>query len=64
MIRHTSKCTTNGCESFQREFGDMFYHPHSATFKFLDKLKSILTKSYLKICASQLAASLVKREME
>jgi hypothetical protein len=47
------KRTTNGCESFHKEFGTMFYSSHPSIFNFLDKVQSVHTKSYLKSLAAR-----------
>ncbi|KAL8596501.1 hypothetical protein ACOMHN_026670 [Nucella lapillus] len=48
----TRKKTTNACERFHREFGDMFYSPHPSIFAFMDKLKLQQSKTYMKIRAA------------
>jgi uncharacterized protein YbcV (DUF1398 family) len=47
------KRTTNGCESFHKEFGTMFYSSHPSIFNFLDKVQSVQTKSYSKMRATR-----------
>ena len=47
------KRTTNGCESFHKEFSQMFYHSHPNIFDFLEKFKGVQTKSNLKIRAAR-----------
>lgn len=58
------KRTTNGCESFHNEFGNLFYNSHPNIFDFLDKIKSMQTKTYLKVRASRIQAPLPKRERD
>ena len=43
------KRTTNGCESFHKEFSTMFYSSHPNIFDFLAKIQSVQTKSCLKM---------------
>jgi hypothetical protein len=47
------KRTTNGCESFHKEFSTMFYCSHPNIFDFLARIQSVQTKSYLKIRAAR-----------
>ena len=46
------KRTTNGCESFHKEFSTMFYSSHPNIFDFLAKIQCVQTKTYLKIRAA------------
>ena len=48
-----------------RFVSELFFYPIvHRVFEFLDELKSVQTKTYLKIPASRFAAPLVKRERE
>lgn len=46
------KRTTNGCESFHKQFSEMFYSHHPNIYDFLEKVKLIQTYNSLKIRAS------------
>ncbi|KAL8563021.1 hypothetical protein ACOMHN_067631 [Nucella lapillus] len=61
----TRKKTTNACERFHREFGDMFYAPHPSIFAFMDKLKLQQSKTYMKIRAANSGVlALTRRDVE
>lgn len=61
----TRKKTTNACERFHREFGDMFYSPHPSIFAFMDKLKLQQSKTYMKIRAANSGVlALTRRDVE
>ncbi|KAL8594206.1 hypothetical protein ACOMHN_030100 [Nucella lapillus] len=61
----TRKKTTNACERFHREFGDMFYSPHPSIFAFMDKLKLQQSKTYMKIRAANSGVlALTHRDVE
>ena len=56
------KRTTNGCESFHKEFSTMFYSSHPNIFNFLAKIQSVQTKSYLKMRAARNRIPLGRKE--
>ena len=58
------KRTTNGCESFHKEFSTMFYCSHPNNFDFLAKIQSVQTKSYLKIRAARKSILLGRKESD
>ena len=58
------KRSTNGCESFHKEFSTMFYCSHPNIFDFLAKIQSAQTKSYLKFRAARKNIPLGRKESD
>jgi hypothetical protein len=56
------KRTTNGCESFHKEFSTMFYSSHPNIFDFLAKIQSVQSKSYLKMRTARNRIPLGRKE--